>query len=78
MRFQKQNIKGSIGTSWMIEYVIIFGSKNCKIGFVKTDCNQGNALNNGEEDDDIPLYNDKVNISKIILVNHYLFVILLL
>ena len=53
----------NLGASWMIGHDIIFDNKNSKIGFVEADCKQGDSLNNGEEDDDIPLYNDNINIS---------------
>ena len=55
--------KFNLGASWMIGHDIIFDNKNSRIGFVEADCKQGDSLNNGEEDDDIPLYNDNINIS---------------
>ena len=54
----------TLGASWMIGHDIIFDNNNNKIGFAEADCNQGDITNNGEEDEEIPLYNDNINISE--------------
>lgn len=54
----------NLGASWMIGHDIIFDNKNNKIGFVEADCNKGDFLNNGEDDEEIPLYNGNINILK--------------
>ena len=52
----------NLGASWMIGHDIIFDNQNNKIGFTEADCNQRDSSNNGEEEVDIPLYNDNINI----------------
>ena len=54
----------TLGASWMIGHDIIFDNNNNKIGFAEADCNQGDITNDGEEDEEIPLYNDNINISE--------------
>lgn len=52
----------NLGASWMIGHDIIFNNENNKIGFAEADCNQNDLTNNGEEDEEKPLYNDNINI----------------
>ena len=54
----------TLGASWMIDHDIIFDNNNNKVGFTEADCNQRDITNNGEEDEEIPLYNDNINISE--------------
>ena len=54
----------TLGASWMIGHDIIFDNNNNKIGFAEAYCNQRDIANNGEEDEEIPLYNDNINISE--------------
>ena len=54
----------NLGASWMIGHDIIFDNENSKIGFVEANCNQEDLSNNGEEDDEIPLYNDQKHFYK--------------
>lgn len=60
--FLKHNAnKINLGASWMIGHDIIFDNKNSRIGFAEADCNQRDMANNGEEDEEIPLYNGNIN-----------------
>ena len=54
----------SLGASWMIGHDIIFDNKNNKIGIAEADCNQRDFSNNGQENEEIPYYNDQINIFK--------------
>ena len=48
----------------MIGNDIIFDNINNKIGIAEADCNQRDFSNNGQENEEIPYYNEQINIFK--------------